>query len=124
MHITAIIYWRLFLNSNKALFAERFVKELQIQFGAISLLKMDIYWKDASLYEIEFSQKINTKDVAQLIYQTTNKATILSNNWNLCIPSDLENNYEGFSGVAKTITKVKGLKWASFSLEEQPSFDG
>ena len=105
------------MNSSKVLIAERFVRQIQNLFGEISVTKMEVYWKDKSLYEIEFIMKINAKDVAELIYQTSIKASIISNNWNFVIPSNLEDNYLNFSGISDDITKIKEVKWVGFNLD-------
>ncbi len=118
MGIATTVFWRLFVDTGKSAFAEKVLKEIVKQIGEVQLIKKEAYWKDKALYELEFEQLIQAEDVKELLYQILRKAALISNSWQLSLPSGLHTNHDEISGITEGSFKVHSLKWGSFIINQ------
>lgn len=110
------VYWRCFLNTQKRAIAEQFHSEVEKHIAGITLQKMEPYWKDSNIMEVEFVQQINIETADSLILLLLNDMQLFSSNWNITIPADLANEYTSFTGFANSGFKDSRLHWLSISL--------
>jgi hypothetical protein len=110
------VYWRCFLNTQKRTIAEQFHSDVEKHIAGITLQKMEPYWKDSNLMEVEFIQQINNETADSLIISLLNYMKWFSRNWNITIPADLVNDCTSFTGFANSGFKDSKLNWLSISL--------
>ncbi|MDI7196395.1 hypothetical protein QMM61_06725 [Leptospira santarosai] len=77
-----------------------------------------IYWKDKTLYEVDFQISLNSQNIENSVFQSLSLAEKLGRNWYVQGPIETELNCWSFSGVCNEPIFV-GLHWASFEIENE-----
>jgi hypothetical protein len=118
LHINIMkeLYWKFILNSSQKGKVNQLIVKIEKLLMNCELQKSGIYWKDKSLYEVEFVQKLDSHIHSELIFEVIEKASKISNFWHMEFSSDFSAEEYDISGVSEKPNLI-GLTWVSFMLQ-------
>ncbi|MEM9774809.1 MAG: hypothetical protein AAF902_09530 [Chloroflexota bacterium] len=112
------LYWRVFVNTNDSEKAKVIRNSIFRELKNCELVSCKAYWKDNSLYELEFKQKLEEQESSKIIIEVFSKVILFSTSWMIDIPTSFKvENFE-LSGLVDSGIKFNGVKWISFMLQD------
>lgn len=86
--------------------------------GDCAISQFEPYWKDKSLYDLEFTTNCPGVNIADIVFKLINTLPLISRSWQIIMPSCLSDKDEDYelSGVSDRDMIAKGVRWASFNM--------
>ena len=111
------LYWRVFTKSSNKKGIESVKNFFESSFSNIELQKEEVYWKDDTLLELEFKQKIseNSENVLILVFK---QIELISYHWQISFSSNEDGSISEFSGLVSEEIPKLNINWIHFSLED------
>lgn len=107
---------------------ERKVAGILRRFGqasnrAMTLHHCERYWKDRTLFDVQFSTPLGVEDIATAVFQTLCVCRTLLPEWSVRGPFSYANGAWEFQGQSMNV--AEGLELVLFTIDNStPSFDG
>ena len=111
------IYWRVFINTKQIEKAEIIKNQLFSMLKNCKIVLLQVYWKDNSMFVLEYKQKIQEKEMSKILIEMFECISLFSNTWSISLPSKFSNSDFEISGIAERNIKTNGISWVSFILQ-------
>lgn len=115
------IYWHIFLNTTKERTARRLTDNLVTYIGDCEILNFKPYWKDPNLFEVEFRHVSNFQTPDQSLIEFFKIISIVSDIWEVNLANAFDEANQDISVIANSAFKIKGIYWATVSLNQPNS---
>jgi hypothetical protein len=116
MHFDNMI-WRVFLKVNKRDKALKIISKIEQTLGhKIDLGTCERYWKDETLYEVDFTIPLNCSNIEQAVFKSLILANKINREWHVIGPYETQTNIWHFEGICSKPNFV-GMNWANFIIE-------
>lgn len=82
----------------------------------ITVISNEKYWKDTSLYEVNFTTPLAIDNIEKTIFKVLRLSSFIGYNCTVIGPNSFDNETWSFQGIISKTT-VPGLEWIHFELE-------
>lgn len=114
------LFWRIFIDTQKANKADKIANYfLELIGNNYEILKREKYWKDNTLFEVEFCKKIDVDSSNQLLFELLETLSLVAREWRFNLPSNFSVVNFDISGLTNEGIKITGIKWISFDLYDE-----
>ncbi|MGB5980998.1 MAG: hypothetical protein WBG46_02535 [Nonlabens sp.] len=114
---TKELYWRAFLKTQDYNKATQISNSIFEVLKSCSLISCKPYWKDSTLYELEFRQKLKENESSKIIIEVFSIIVLFSNTWKIDIPTFYNAEDFELSGLVKDNINHNGISWISFVMQ-------
>ena len=105
--------WRIILNTANREKAQKVFRNIKPILGDCAVQRLEIYWKDKSLHDLQLTNNILGKDTNACLCNALKVAFDISLHWNLY---EFSPESKTLSGVSDSNIKIVGVKWLSLNI--------
>lgn len=111
------IYWKAYFKINSESKVKLMIKKLEkVIEKPITVISSEKYWKDNSLYEVNFTTPLGIDEVEKAIFEVLRTYKLLGQDCNIVGPENYEGEKWSFEGICNR-TNISGLEWISFRIQ-------
>jgi hypothetical protein len=110
------IKWRAYYKVNSKDKALKILKRFEGAIGSkIELTSCEPYWKDQSLYEVNFVSELGNTDIKDAIFNALIHSQRIGHECHVTGPQSYEGEKWSFEGIIPK-TSIAGVEWVIFSI--------
>lgn len=111
------IYWKAYFKINSESKVKLMIKKLEkVIEKTITVINSQKYWKDNSLYEVNFTTPLGIDEVEKAIFEVLRTYKLLGQDWHIVGPENNAGKKWSFEGICSR-TNISGLEWISFRIQ-------
>jgi hypothetical protein len=111
------IYWKGYFKVNSPNKVDIMLRKLEIIIGQ-SIFKVEAkqYWKDSSLFEVDFKTSLEVDDIEKAVFKALIISNLIGHDCYVTGPNSFEEGKWQFEGIIYKAT-LPGLEWIHFVLQ-------
>ena len=113
------IFWRVFVKTKDKKKVDLILKQIRPHIALSKIITNEVYWKDDSIYNLEFTSELLEKEKDSSILEVIRLISVISDEWDIVLPDMECEDILEFSGIGSKTFKIPLISWCSFAIQEK-----
>lgn len=111
------LYWNILIRSRNKDTVNKVLSNIESEIGDLIILNKEIYWKDESLFNVEFEQNLNSSNLEGSILEVLKKCSHFSSDWAINLPDCGDFGVYQLSGISDKPFRINGVYWVNMEFQ-------